>query len=232
MALTVTIWAKEISVIPVPPTPKSAQVIFRKGIGRQNKIYEYHGKFPCRLKQGAGSNLTCDLGPTIRIVFEAEMSALLCPYLGSRPAVDVDRQRGDGNVGSFRHDIEHDAISTDAITVSRAPFCARWKNSTCWCREHDRRPCWLTSGRAQWLAWSRAYEWLGAASGAELSALPRLAWTRAYEWLGAASGAELSVLPSLAWSRAYGWLGAASGAEWVWMLRECSSALQTWVCET
>ena len=74
-----------------------------------------------RSKQERASNLTSDLSPAAHVGFETEMTARLCPYLRGCPARDVDLQRGDGNVGGFRHDIEHDAISTDAFAISRAP---------------------------------------------------------------------------------------------------------------
>ena len=157
-----------------------------------------------------GSNLTCDFGPIIRIGFEAEMSAPLCPYLGSGSAGDVDRQRGNGNVGSFRHDIEHDAISTDAITVSRAPCCARWKNSTCWCREHDRRPCWLTSGRAQRRAPScrlcRGWPGRGHTSGRAQRRAPSCRLCRGWPGRGHTSGwAQRRALSCSGW-KWRGWL--------------------------
>lgn len=72
------------------------------------------------------SNLTRNPGPAARIGFEAEVTARLRPYLRSRPVRDVDLHRGDGNAGTFRHDVEHDAIPHDAIAVRRAPCCTCW----------------------------------------------------------------------------------------------------------
>ncbi len=62
-----------------------------------------------------GSNLTCDLGPIILFGSEAEMSAplCLCPYTTCTavPLLHTSNlQRGDGDVASFRHAIENDAI--------------------------------------------------------------------------------------------------------------------------
>ncbi len=59
-----------------------------------------------------------------------------------------------------------------------------------------------------------ADEWSGAASGAELSASPRMAWTWASGSLGAASGSGLSASPMMVWTRASTTLGFPSVVAW------------------